>query len=157
MTTVLVTFASKHGSTAEIADALAETLRDCAVEVDCVKSGDVECLDGYDAVVLGSAVYMRRWRREARQFLHRFDAELAQRPFWVFSSGPVGDLTKVKPEWLEPSKTIATAERLGAREHVVFGGRSLSSGIPAELRDQRDWEEIRAWGRHIAAELLVTA
>src|SRR4051794_13107421 len=156
MTTVLVTFASKHGSTAEIADALAETLRTCALKVDCVQAGDVERLDGYDAVVLGSAVYMRRWRREARKFLNRFDAELAQRPFWVFSSGPVGDLTKINPDWLEPSGTIAAAERLGAREHVVFGGRSLSSRIPADLRDQRDWEQIRAWGRHIAAELGAT-
>jgi menaquinone-dependent protoporphyrinogen oxidase len=130
MTTVLVTFASKHGSTAEIADAVAETLCECDLQVDCVEACDVESLDGYDAVVLGSAVYMRRWRREARKFLHRFASELEQRPFWVFSSGPVGDPAKDNPAWLEPPRTIAAAERLGAREHIVFGGRSLSSSIP---------------------------
>ena len=83
---------------------------------------EVDNLDRYDAVVLGSAVYMRRWRREARRFLHHHARELAERPLWVFSSGPVGDPAKDNPAWLEPGRTIAEAERLGARDHVVFGG-----------------------------------
>jgi menaquinone-dependent protoporphyrinogen oxidase len=157
MSRVLVTFGSKHGATAEIADAIAETLCSCGLDVDCVEAGDVDTLDGYDAVILGSAVYMRRWRREARRFVHEFASELAERPFWVFSSGPVGDLSEVNAAWLEPPKTIAAVERLGAREHVVFGGRSGSKSIPAELRDQRDFNEIRAWARKIASTLPVTA
>src|SRR3954463_8889622 len=56
MTTVLVTFTSKHGSTAEIADAIAETLYESGFQVDCVKGCELESLDGYDAVILGSAV-----------------------------------------------------------------------------------------------------
>src|SRR4051794_9657417 len=107
MTTVLVTFASKHGSTAEIAERIAETLSTCGLQVDCMEAGEVESLAGYDAVILGSAVYMRRWRREARKFLHRFADDLAQRPFWVFSSGPVGDPAKDNLDWAEPPKTIA--------------------------------------------------
>jgi menaquinone-dependent protoporphyrinogen oxidase len=155
MTTVLVTFASKHGSTAEIADAIAETLCECGLQADCMKAGDVESLDGFDAVILGSAVYIRRWRREARKFLRRFGADLEQRPFWVFSSGPVGDPSNDNLEWTEPPRTVQEVEHLGAREHVVFGGRSLSRGIPEPLRDRRDWKEIAAWARHIAAELPV--
>jgi menaquinone-dependent protoporphyrinogen oxidase len=157
MTTVLVTFASKHGSTAEIADAIAETLCECGLQVDCVEAGDVESLDGYDAVILGSAVYIKRWRREARKFLRRFGAELERRPFWIFSSGPVGDPSNDNLDWAEPPRTIQEAERLGVREHVVFGGRSVSRGIPEPLRDRRDWKEIAAWARHIASELPVTA
>ena len=157
MPRVLVTFGSKHGATAEIADVVAETLSACGLDVDRLEAGDVHSLDGYDAVILGSAVYMRRWRREARRFLHRFAAELAQRPFWVFSSGPVGDPAKDNPAWLEPGRTIREIERLGAREHVVFGGRSTSSGIPEEFRDRRDWDEIRSWARAIAASMAVTA
>ncbi|MDA0165016.1 hypothetical protein OM076_32405 [Solirubrobacter ginsenosidimutans] len=157
MSRVLVTFGSKHGATAEIAEMVAETLRARGLDVDCVDAGDVERIDGYDAVILGSAVYMRRWRREARQFIHHFSAELEQRPFWVFSSGPVGDPKKDNPAWLEPGRTIRELERLGVREHVVFGGRSTSSGIPAQFRDRRDWEEIRSWARKIAASMPVTA
>ena len=156
MTRVLVTFGSKHGATAEIAGAVAETLCRCGLDAECVEAGDVDSLDGYDAVVLGSAVYMRRWRREARRFVRHFAGELAQRPFWVFSSGPIGDPAKDNADWLEPGRTIRELERLGVREHVVFGGRSTSSGIPEQFRDRRDWDEIRAWARTIAAALPVT-
>ena len=157
MTSVLIAYGSKHGSTAEIAAAIAETLRDCGIEADCLEAGNVDSLERYDAVVLGSAVYMRRWRREARRFLHRHARTLAERPLWVFSSGPVGDPAKDNPAWLEPGRTIAEAERLGARAHVVFGGVSKASSIPAEFRDRRDWEAISAWARAIAAELPVPA
>jgi menaquinone-dependent protoporphyrinogen oxidase len=157
MTNVLVVYGSKHGSTAEIAAAIAETLRESGLRAHCLKAAEVSDVGEYDAVVLGSAVYMRRWRREARRFLHKHASDLAQRPFWVFSSGPVGDPAKDNAAWLEPGRTIAEVERLGAREHVVFGGRSESSGIPEEFRDRRDWDEIREWARGIAAELPVAA
>jgi menaquinone-dependent protoporphyrinogen oxidase len=90
MTKILVAYGSKRSATAEIAEAIAETLRKSGLEVDCLEAGDVKRVDGYDGVVLGSAVYMRRWRREARRLLRRHATELAKRPLWVFSSGPVG-------------------------------------------------------------------
>ena len=158
MTTVLVAYASKHGSTAEIAAAVAEALRAGGLRADCVEAADVATLEPYDAVILGSAVYMKRWRREARRFLRAHGSELAERPFWVFSSGPVGDPAKDNPAWTEPGRTIATAERLGARDHVVFGGvatGSMARSTPLEYRDRRDWEAVRAWAHGIAAELGV--
>ena len=100
---------------------------------------------------------MRRWRREARGFVRHFAGELAQRPFWVFSSGPVGDPAKDNAAWLEPGRTIREVERLGVREHVVFGGRSTSSGIPEQFRDRRDGTRSGAWARTIADALPVTA
>jgi menaquinone-dependent protoporphyrinogen oxidase len=157
MSRILVAYGSKHGSTAEIAEAIAATLREAGLEVDCVKAGDVHSLDGYGAVVLGSAVYMRRWRRAARRFLDRFAGDLRERPLWVFSSGPVGDPDHINYDWAEPPRTIERADRLGAREHVVFGGRSESTRIPEEHRDLRDWDEIREWARRIAAEVAVVA
>ena len=69
MTSVLVAYGSKHGSTAEIAAAIAETLRESGLRADCLQAGSVDSLEGYDAVVVGSAVYMRRWRREAKSWL----------------------------------------------------------------------------------------
>lgn len=157
MTQVLVAYGSKHGSTAEIAEAIATTLREHGLEVDCLPVGKVDDLAGYDAVVLGSAVYMRRWRREARRFLRHHAHALAERPFWVFSSGPVGDPAKDNPAWLEPARTLAEAERLGVRDHVVFGGTSTSLKVPEDFRDRRDWDEIQAWAGRIASELPVPA
>jgi menaquinone-dependent protoporphyrinogen oxidase len=160
----LVAYASKHGSTAEIAAAVAETLQAAGIDVDCVRAGAVESVDRYDAVVLGSAVYARRWRPEARRFLRRHGRALAGRPLWIFSSGPVGAPENDAPAWMEPGRTMRRVEQLGAREHVVFGGRApveghgmaaraMAKNTPPEYRDRRDWDAIRDWANRIAADL----
>jgi len=161
---VLVAHASKHGSTAEIAEAVAEAIGDAGVEVDCRPAGEVDSVDGFDAVVLGSAVYMKRWRGDARRLLRANRKALRQMPFWVFSSGPIGDPAEDDPAWTEPPKVIRTVEKLGCREHVVFGGRvpqdphgpiekAMANGIPEEFHDRRDWEQIRSWAERVAQEL----
>lgn len=165
---VLVAYASKNGSTAEIAERVANELGRNGLDVDCVEAGAVRDLDRYDAVVLGSAVYAMRWRPSARRFLRRHQRALAARPWWVFSSGPVGKPTPGDAErgarWLEPPRTMARAERLGARAHVVFGGRvpiqprsfverAMAKNTPAEFADRRDWNEIQTWASGIATEL----
>jgi menaquinone-dependent protoporphyrinogen oxidase len=160
MQTVLVAYASKHGATAEIAAAVAQALNESGVSAACIEAEDVGTLAGYDAVVLGSAVYMKRWRPQARRFLRRHADALATRPFWVFSSGPVGDPAKDNPAWSEPRRTIAKAIELGARDHKVFGGvaqGAMAKNVPDEYRDRRDWDEIRAWAEGIAAQLRVPA
>jgi menaquinone-dependent protoporphyrinogen oxidase len=165
---VLVAYASKRGSTAEIAEVVAETLREGGLEVDCRAAGEVAGVDGYDAIVLGSAVYMKRWQGDAKHFLRGHAEQLSGLPFWVFSSGPVGDpATAPDPSWLEPPRIIDRARQLGVRDHVVFGGRvptnprgpverAMAKNTPAQYRDLRDWEEIRSWARRIAAELSAT-
>ena len=165
MTSVLVVYASKHGSTAGIATALAHAFNARGLRAACMEASQIKSLEPYDAVVLGSAVYMRRWRPEARRFLRHFADALAARPFWIFSSGPVGDPANDNPAWNEPASTIAKAEALGARSHVVFGGsvsaqahgiaHSMARNTPPEYRDRRDWEAIDAWADSIAAELDV--
>jgi menaquinone-dependent protoporphyrinogen oxidase len=125
-------------------------------------------VEDYSAVVLGSAVYMKRWRGEARRFLHRHRNELATRPFWIFSFGPVGDPEHdADPEWIEPRQVVAEVARLGVRGHVVFGGRlpreggftarAMSRNIPDEFQNRRDWDEIDAWAHRVAAELREAA
>ena len=161
---VLVAYASKRGSTAEIAETVAAELRRGGLAVSCERVEDVKDLEPYDAVVLGSAVYMKRWRGDARHFLRKQRRALESVPFWVFSSGPAGDPAEDNPEWTEPEGTIGKAEGLGARGHVVFGGRlpedphgpiekAMVNNTPPQFRDRRDWDEIRAWARGIAEDL----
>ena len=161
---VLVAYASKRGSTAEIAETIAATLRREGLGVCLEKCENVESLDAFDAVIIGSAVYMKRWRGDARHFLKKHRKALKQIPFWVFSSGAVGDPSKDNPEWTEPPKIAAKVEELGGREHVVFGGRlpaepknslekAMVEGTPKELRDRRDWAEIREWALTVAVNL----
>jgi menaquinone-dependent protoporphyrinogen oxidase len=162
MPKVLVAYASKRGATVEIAKTIAEKLRERHLAVDCRPAASVENLCGYDAVVIGSAVYFNHWRPEAMRFLRRHASRLADMPFWTYSSGPVGN-TPASGE-LEPQRERVVAEILHARGHVVFGGRvqpdghgplrrALVSRIPRPYRDRRDWAEIRAWAARIAAEL----
>jgi len=161
---VLVAYSSKRGSTAEIAETIAGGLRRAGLGVECKAAEEVDSLDPYDAVVLGSAVYVKRWRGEARHFLRKHRKELAQRPFWIFSSGPVGDPSEDQPDWVEPPRIVEAAEKLGVRDHVVFGGslptephgpieKAMVAGTPSEHRDRRDWKEIRTWTSSIVSEL----
>jgi menaquinone-dependent protoporphyrinogen oxidase len=107
---------------------------------------------------------MKRWRRGARRFLRRHADALAQRPLWVFSSGPVGNPAGDDPAWTEPERTMRLAEDLGVHEHVVFGGRvpadprgpfarAMAEQTAPEVRDRRDWNAIRAWADGIALAL----
>ena len=163
---VLVAYASKNGSTAEIAQAIADELRARGLEVNCLEAGEVRDVDGYGAVVLGSAVYMKRWRPSARRFLRRHRASLPGLPWWAFNSGPVGEQSDdpKAAEWAAPPKVMAKVKALGAREHVVFGGRvplepknfierAMVKNTPKEFADRRDWAEIRGWAAGIASQL----
>ncbi|WP_195760760.1 flavodoxin domain-containing protein [Agromyces kandeliae] len=167
MARVLVAYATKHQSTAEIAEAIAGELRARGHAAEAAEAGGATA-DGFDAVVLGSATYAGRWRREARHFLSHERERLATMPFWVFSSGPIGEPKPDAPpdddKWLEPRKVIEQAEALGVREHVVFGGRvpqdpgnfverAMLQNTPEDYQDLRDWDEIRAWAGRIAEAL----
>jgi menaquinone-dependent protoporphyrinogen oxidase len=165
MARVLIAYASRRGSTAEIADVVARTIRETGHVVDCRPADGVKNLGPYDAVVLGSAVYMKRWRGDAKNFLRKHSKELSEVPFWVFSSGPVGDPAKASdPSWNEPPRVIERAEALGLKGHAVFGGcvpkdpkgpmeRAMAENIPPEFCDRRNWDEIREWARQVAREI----
>lgn len=165
---VLVAYASKHGSTAALAEAVAKGLEEHGLAVDLLEARRVRSVEPYRAVVVGSAVYMGRWRPEAKRLLRRHRRALAERDLWLFSSGPVGeqpaDLDDPKAErWLRPPKIKALGEDLGAHDHTVFGGsvgedggfmrRKMAQSTPDEFKDLRDWDEVRAWAGKVAEAL----
>ena len=164
---VLVGYGSKYGSTAEIAEAIGKTLRAGGLDVDVQRARDVRSLEPYRAVVLGSAVYTARWRRDALRLLAR-QRDLAEREVWLFSSGPVGEDEGESEEkverWTKPKRVQRLAALIGVHEHVVFGGqvsddaggflrRKMAKNTPPELRDRRDWGVIEAWAQKIAESL----
>jgi len=164
---VLVTYASKHGSTKEVAEAIGATLRSLGSKVDVVAAGGVEDLAGYDAVVVGSAVYHDRWQEEARGLLRRLRSPLRERPTWLFSSGPTGGTpdadAKVAAAASEdssvPPKGIEReARRIGARGHTTFPGKVSEEATGFLERwmprgDWRDFDRIKAWARSIHTQL----
>jgi len=165
MARVLVAYGTKHGSTAEISERIGDTLRADGHEVEVTPAGDVRDVGGYDAVVLGSAVYMGRWRKEPLKLLKRLGRDLDGRPLWLFSSGPgADDEPDPANKWQHPKKVREAGERLGARDQVVFGGRvsaepgnfmerAMVKNTPADKRDARDFEAIAAWAHDVGRQL----
>ena len=159
---ILVTTASKMGSTAEIGEAIAERLRQAELLVDTAPARDVRSLVPYRVVVLGSATYMMRWRRDALAFLRRFRRELAERDLWLFQSGPLDHSAEEKSYPL-PQRVEARLGELRFRGHATFGGRIdperakgfiVSSMVKQGLgQDFRDFDQINAWADEIAHEL----
>jgi len=155
---ILVTVASRHGATGEIADRIAERLAERHGEVVQLPPERVQELDGFDVVILGSALYAGRWMSDARDFVERFGDELSGVTVWTFSSGPVGDPLFPKEE---PAEPVALSATIGAREHRVFAGkvdrsaltlpeRAIMKVLRAPEGDFRDWEAVDAWAEVIA-------
>jgi menaquinone-dependent protoporphyrinogen oxidase len=158
---VLVTAATKHGATGEIAQAIGDALRDQGLDPTVLPPERVDTVDGYDAVVLGSAVYAGHWLKPARQLVDRCGGALAARPVWLFSSGPVG--TPPKPEE-DPVDVADVLAATSARGHRVFAGklvrkqlsfpeRAIVSALRVPDGDFRDWPEINGWAAGIAKAL----
>ena len=156
---VLVTVASKHGSTAEIGSAIAATLTTEGHQVDLLEPAAVRDVSPYDAVVLGSGVYIGHWIESARKFAEQYAGALREKPVWIFSSGPLGSKPAEDP--VDASKVI---ELLAPREHRVFygalerdrlgfGERAIIGMVHAPYGDYRDWDEITTWARGISNEL----
>jgi menaquinone-dependent protoporphyrinogen oxidase len=157
---VLVAYASKHGSTTEIARAIADEIRHAGVRADLIEAEAVEDLAPYAGAILGSAVYMKRWRPSARRLMGHLERRLGDRPLWIFSSGPVGD-AEFDHDWCEPAHMLVRAQRLNLRDHIIFGGRvpqdpgnlierAMLRNTPPDQRDRRDFDAIRSWAREVA-------
>lgn len=160
---ILLTAAGRHGATAEILDLIARVLRERGFHAEVRNPGSVVDLDGYDAVVLGSAVYYGSWLPAARDFAQRHFRTLRGMPVWLFSSGPVGD--PLFPTG-GPSGIPELLDLTGARGHRLFGGkldrsglgfveRALARVVRAADGDYRDPDAIEAWAAGIGESLMI--
>jgi menaquinone-dependent protoporphyrinogen oxidase len=168
---ILVTYASRAGSTAGVAEAFGKSLAEGGAQVDVRPMNEVEDLSPYQAVVAGSAIQAKQWLPEAMQFMQTHQAELARKPFAAFlvcmTLGmknadqyrgfvkdflqPVRALVKPVSEGLfagvlDISKVPSVSDRFKFRLSVLFG--VWSEG------DHRDWNAIRAWADGLRPLLL---
>ena len=172
---VLVGYASRHGATAGIAERIAATLRKAGLSAEARPIAEVSEVGKYDAFVIGAAAYMFHWLRAATRFVKRHHRMLAERPVWLFSSGPLGtDLVDEEGrdvlEVTRPKEFDALVELVHpSGEQVFFGawdpdappasvGERLVRHMPAARTampagDFRDWAAIDAWAADIAREL----
>lgn len=158
---VLVAYGTTSGSTAQIAEAIADVLREEGVTVEAMPARSVTDLEPYDAVVVGGGLYAGRWHKDARRFVRRHARELSRRPLWFFSSGPLDASASERD--IPPVPGVRRAMiRLDVQEHVTFGGcleegakgfiarKIVSSGKGGDFRD---FDQIKAWAARIAGEV----
>jgi menaquinone-dependent protoporphyrinogen oxidase len=156
---VLIVYASKHGSTEQVARGIGEKLRGLGFTTTIEPAGQIDDLDGFRSVVLGGSIYRGRWHHDAKAFLKRHGSVLEHLPFAVFALGPGKDT----PKDFEDSRhqlehALEKTPELEPRAVAVFGGVI----DPEKLRfpfshmariDLRDWTEIRGWAAALPAEL----
>ena len=172
---ILVAYASKHGSTKGIAERIAKRLTAAGLAAEALPVESVRSVEGYDAVVLGSALYMFHWLKDATAFASQNRRALSARPVWLFSSGPFGPepLDKKGNKKLEvsgPRELDQLRAMLNPRDHRVFWGAWSRSNKPIGFwermvnvmpagrasmpdADFRDWPNIETWADGIAAKL----
>jgi menaquinone-dependent protoporphyrinogen oxidase len=163
---VLVTAASQQGATYEIAEAIGRVLRERGFDSTVSRPEQVDDVTGYDAVVIGSAIYSGHWLEPANDFACRFAEALAQRPVWLFSSGPVGDARRklVQKMTADPLELPSVLAQTQARQHRILAGRLAGDHLGRASRlslllfhglqgDWRDWAEIERYASAIADEL----
>ncbi|MFF9164167.1 flavodoxin domain-containing protein [Streptomyces longwoodensis] len=164
-TNVLVAYGTTNGSTAGIAETVADVLRKEGLTVRTAPAATVEDVTEFDAVVVGGALYAGRWHKDARRFVRRHRRALRERPVWLFSSGPLDPSASERD--IPPVPGVRrTVLRLDARDHVTFGGR-LEEGAEGRIArmilrsgkggDFRDFARIADWAKQIAADLTAGA
>jgi menaquinone-dependent protoporphyrinogen oxidase len=159
---ILVAYATKHGSTREVAERIAATLRTQDLHVDLLPAPEVDEVTGYDAVVVGGSIYFGHWHRDAIDLLRRHRTALAERAVYAFGLGPLKladeELRKARAQLDRALRKVPELEPAAA---AIFGGVIK----PPELRfpfnrmsasDTRDWEAIRAWALEVAGGVAGT-
>ena len=159
--TVLVAYASKHGSTQGIAERIAEKLQQMGKQAEARPVDDVKDPGSFEALVIGSAIYYGSWMKEAIEFVHRNETILAGRPVWLFSVGPLS--VDFMDDEQQPKEKAEFQEALKPRDHRVFFGaldhnnlsfteRMMTKAVRAPEGDYRNWDAIDAWAESIARD-----
>jgi menaquinone-dependent protoporphyrinogen oxidase len=161
--TTLIAYATKHDSTHQVAEFVADVLRDDGLEVDVRAASTITGVESYGVVVIGGALYMGRWHRDARHFLSRHRVALAQRPVFVFGMGPLEMVDEqIAGSRKQLDHALAKTPEVKPIAVQIFGGvvkpeelHFPFSKMPAG--DARDPEAIRAWAHDIASVIRTGA
>lgn len=174
---VLIAYASKYGSTKGIAERIAATLNRSVELATAMPAAEADHVRDYDAYVIGSAAYMYHWMKEASEFVRANALTFANKPVWLFTSGPLGtDVVDAQGrdvrEAATPPEIAEFTELVRPRGHRVFFGaydpsklsftHRLAVALPGIKKlmipgDYRNWNEIDAWAKEIAHALRETS
>ena len=165
---VLIGYASRFGSTRDIAERIAGNLHMHGSDVDVRSVDAISDVNTYDAIVFGSGVYDGSWTAEATDFVRRHSAILARKPVWLFSVGSFGDRHPIIGGLMkkEPREIGEFEQTVHPRDYRVFAGvidldhwpawgRLLFKALGGHAGDNRQWPDIDAWAEKISREIRV--
>ena len=157
---ILLAYASRYGSTQEVAGTIAAALREAGLEVELQPMQEIKQIDRYAAVVLGAAIYNAKWNPAAHQFLSQHQAALSRRPVAIFALGPLStsDAAKLRSRrqlnkelekypWLKP---VAVEMFVGKIDPAKL---SFFDRLGTTASDNREWAAIRTWANVLSAQL----
>jgi len=167
---ILVTYATRYGSTQEVAEAVAAALREAGLQVELTPVKKVRPGDSYRAVLLGAPLYIGSLLKDAQRFLEKNREALMGKPVAIFALGPLSaDAKDLEGTRAQLDKELAKFAWLKPVDVILFAGKydpkklrfpdSLLGALPASplhnlpASDNRDWDAIRAWAGSLAAKL----
>jgi menaquinone-dependent protoporphyrinogen oxidase len=166
MARILVAYASKTGSTTEIAQAIAKELQAAGHVVDITEVGSVTSLSGYNAVIIGGPVYMGKMMGEVGKFVRRHYNDLKDLPVagFIVGLGPVSkepasimQAEKVLHAALDPLKPVAVTAFAGRLdpEKLSWFQKWITKKVKSPVGDFRDWTAIAAWAKELPGKLIL--
>lgn len=163
---ILVTYDSKYGSTAEIADKVGTTLKESGCGVDILSVKKVENINAYDSIVIGTAVYIGQWRKAIKKFIKDNEKNLTSKNVWLFSSGPTGEgePAELTNGWKYPESLQPLFDAIKPIDITLFHGevnlkklnfieKFMAKKVDSPVGDFRDWDAIEKWAISIADHL----
>lgn len=168
---ILITYASRAGSTADVAEEIGKILIRKGLQVDVLPMEDVRDISAYQAVVAGSAIQGQKWLPEAMQFLNDHRSELGRKPFAAFmvcitlSMANAHQYLDGLKSWMSPVRNLVQPVSEG-----YFAGALDFSKLPFSFNvlamrfvvllgiwkqgDHRDWAAIRSWAESLPSRLI---
>jgi menaquinone-dependent protoporphyrinogen oxidase len=164
-TKILIGYATRYGSTQEVSEVIASTLREAGFEVDVKLVRDLKSLSVYKAIILGAPLFMFHWHKDVLQFLSKHQKILLDTQVAIFSLGPTHDPydeQEWRDSWTQLNKELEKYSWLKPVEIEMFGGKydpdllkfplkMMAGKTPAS--DIRDWDMIRAWADKLGGKL----
>jgi len=168
---ILIAYASRAGSTGEVAEAIGKGLCDAGVIVDVLRVQEVKDLSSYQGIVLGSAIRMGKPLPEAVSFAKKHQAALTNVPVALFSLGTTMNADTPERRTTAMSALAPLLQVMKPASVGLFGGKVDPSKLGGFLRfalsfikegdmapgDHRNWEAIRAWAKDLSPLLVSKA
>jgi menaquinone-dependent protoporphyrinogen oxidase len=161
---ILVTYASRNGSTTEIAQTIGNDLTTAGYTVDVTDMNSVASLSGYDGVVIGAPLYMGNLVKDVGKFIGRYREVLTALPVASFAVGltPVSEKVGNVDHAMEclhaalsPVKPVGTILFAGKLDPAKLGfiQRMMMEIGKVPSGDFRDWKLISAWARDLPVKM----